>query len=89
MLIKVGCEKKNAIIEVCDDGVGIPACFLKDGLVYKKRDDKHHRVGVVTVEKRIKLLYGKDFGLNISNAVNGGASAKIRIPIIFEEDCNV
>ena len=89
VLIKVGCEKKNAIIEVCDDGVGIPACFLKDGLVYKKRDDKHHRVGVVTVEKRIKLLYGKDFGLNISNAVNGGASAKIRIPIIFEEDCNV
>lgn len=46
-------------------------------------------MGVVTVEKRIKLLYGKDFGLNISNAVNGGASAKIRIPIIFEEDCNV
>lgn len=83
-------EKSIAII-VSDNGLGIK----KDKLEYIQEqlnesdlnhieiesDDKGH-IGVINVQRRIQLLYGKNFGVHIESIEEKGTSVHITLPKI-------
>ena len=51
--------------------------------------DKHKAnidsIGILNVQKRIKLLCGKEFGLSYTENTGGGVTAHIQLPIVREE----
>ena len=64
-------------ITVIDDGQGMEAEKIQD-----IRLDK--RVGLNNVEKRIKLIYGQNYGLRIHSQKNNGTTVEIHLPLIVE-----
>lgn len=77
-------------LEVSDNGVGIDD-ETKEQLLNPpehsklKHKDKHTNVGIISVHKRIQILYGEQYGLIITSEINQGTSIRIRLPILSEE----
>ena len=81
---------QNSIeIQVADTGSG-----FKQGVKNKIDEmltncDKHKAnidsIGILNVQKRIKLLCGKEFGLSYTENTDGGVTAHILLPIVREE----
>ena len=78
-------EDEKLYIIVKDDGVGIDKDLLKD-LVFnlnEKYNSSDH-IGLYNVHKRIELLYGIDYGLEINSEVGKGTKVVLVLPEIFE-----
>lgn len=54
-------------------------------LHYDKEKPKTESIGILNVQKRIKLLCGKEFGLSYTENTDGGVTAHIRLPLMREE----
>lgn len=54
-------------------------------LHYNKEKPKTESIGILNVQKRIKLLCGKEFGLSYTENTDGGVTAHILLPIMREE----
>ena len=54
-------------------------------LHYDKEKAKTESIGILNVQKRIKLLCGKEFGLSYTENTGGGVTAHIRLPLMREE----
>lgn len=84
------CTEDLLHIVLGDDGVGIPEEDLKQLLDYsvEARDETgtHAKVGVRAVDKRIKILYGEDFGLSIDSEFGGGTRVLIAMPLSFPQE---
>lgn len=76
-------EDDNIILAVSDNGIGIPkeeaSCLLTDNNRVRKQGSG---VGLVNVNKRIQILFGKDYGLLIQSELDEGTTVLIRIPAI-------
>ncbi|MBO7746411.1 sensor histidine kinase [Paenibacillus sp. MWE-103] len=91
-LIRVGCRREggDAVLEVSDNGVGMDAETV-DRLLAPERygtpdgTNKHTNVGIISVHKRIRILYGDGYGLTIASAVGEGTTVRVRLPA-NEED---
>ena len=78
-------EDEKLYIIVKDDGVGIDKDLLKD-LVFnlnEKYNSSDH-IGLYNVHKRIELLYGIDYGLEINSETGKGTKVVLVLPEIFE-----
>lgn len=78
-------EDEKLYIIVKDDGVGIDKDLLKD-LVFnlnEKYNSSDH-IGLYNVHKRIELLYGIDYGLEINSEVGKCTKVVLVLPEIFE-----
>lgn len=78
-------EDEKLYIIVKDDGVGIEKDLLKD-LVFnlnEKYNSSDH-IGLYNVHKRIELLYGIDYGLEINSEAGKGTKVVLVLPEIFE-----
>jgi two-component system sensor histidine kinase YesM len=94
-IVSIGCWEKDddLYLEVSDNGVGIDEQTREHLLNPSehsklKQKDKHTNVGIISVHKRIQILYGEDYGLNITSELNQGTTIRIRLPIIREEHSN-
>ena len=82
-------EDEQVIIEVQDDSVGIARDAL-DGLVSEIENgeeeetapEKHARVGLRSVNRIIKLLYGDAYGMRIDSELNVGTSVRLNLPLL-------
>jgi sensor histidine kinase YesM len=54
-------------------------------LNYDKEKTNTESIGILNVQKRIKLLCGKEFGLSYTENTDGGVTAHIRLPMVREE----
>lgn len=76
-------EDADLLIEVCDNGEGIDQ-ELADRILEEeepeemKRDRAH--IGIKSIQKRIQILYGKDYGLAMVSSPGSGMIVKIRLP---------
>ncbi|HZH93407.1 MAG TPA: histidine kinase, partial [Tissierellaceae bacterium] len=68
---------KGTVIEVVDDGVGIPEDVLNSLLSDCGPRDC---IGLKNVHDRLINLYGKDYGLNITSRENEGTRVRMVIP---------
>lgn len=65
-------DSGHLVIQVSDDGVGIPIDRL--GAVYTEG------IGVSNVNERLKVLYGQDYQLEMKSEAGRGTQTLIRIP---------
>jgi two-component system sensor histidine kinase YesM len=87
-------EEGRICIKVCDDGIGIDEATLdrlRQNLSKSPDADSENdiavgsSIGIINVHKRIRLLYGEDYGLEISSKPAEGTTVTIILPVIFPE----
>ena len=59
-----------------DDGVGFNPADL---------DDSGTHVGLANVDRRLRLLYGEKYGVEIKSAPGNGCTVILRMPVETEE----
>lgn len=81
-------EEDKLIIDVIDNGNGIPPETLATLLEYDSVPEKgkFFGIGVKNVDERIKLIYGNNFGLSIISELNFGTQITIKLPAIKMEN---
>lgn len=79
---------QNIIIEVIDNGVGIGQQELSNLLRHSEvdkaenTDSSHTKIGVKSVDKRIKILFGETYGLRILSSLGTGTKVEIVMPMV-------
>ncbi len=81
-------EDGNIILSVADNGVGMSEEQVRLILTDNNRVHKHGSgVGLVNVNNRIQILFGKEYGLTVESELDEGTTVSIRIPAIpFTEE---
>ena len=85
VILDVQCEARQLLINVIDNGAGIPAATLQTiqaGLASDDVSAASGHIGLLNVNQRIKLYYGREFGLRVQSAGHGGTIVTVRIPRI-------
>ncbi len=82
-------KKEKIVIEVEDDGIGIPELYLKgneieDEIVSEQEGRKH--IGIQNVRERIRYLYGEEYGMKIERREGGGTRMILYLPLKEEGD---
>ena len=77
IIIKAEKINTETHITIEDTGVGIDEKIIEQLYNNKLQDGK---IGLSNVHNRLKSIYGKEYGLNISNRKTGGTLVKIIIP---------
>ena len=74
-------EQEDLVIQVSDDGVGMDAEEL--GSIFKEdnRKRKGGGYGVRNIDERLKLAYGKSYGLKFESILKQGTHVYVRIPL--------
>ena len=80
--IMIGQEGDTLICEIIDNGDGMETNLDKKMPSYKSKRQLFSGIGVKNVNERIKLLYGKTYGVEISSKLGEGTKVKLRLPII-------
>lgn len=79
-------------IDIIDDGVGIPQTKLNEikkmleNATENLKDIPDEHIGLINVQSRIQLIFGKSYGIDISSKINMGTLAHICIPIEEDEE---
>ena len=72
-------------VTVGDDGVGIEKDLLKELVVnLKEKYNLSDHIGLYNVHKRIELLYGSEYGLEIKSETGKGTEVVLVLPEIFK-----
>lgn len=76
-----GAKVDNKIcVEIEDDGIGMEEEVLTHIFDEKKWDIKSNGVGVTNVQKRLKLYYGPEYGIEYYSSPGKGTKAVVTIP---------
>ena len=82
-------EREDVVIEVADNGPGMPAevveRLLDQGGSYMAADSKGSGIGLRNVHRRIQLTFGREYGLTILSEPDDGTVVRIRLPALDEE----
>jgi len=91
--IQIVIQTNGAIltIDVTDDGMGMTCGQLEQirGNLSREEESPDGRIGLVNVNRRIKLYYGELYGLTVSGSVETGTSIRVMLPLIREETGNI
>lgn len=81
-IIWVKCFRKDKTVEfiISDNGEGIPGHKLEEIKKELQSDIIGNKVGIFNVQARIRLQYGKDYGISIDSSEKG-TKATITIPL--------
>ncbi|MGX8850808.1 cache domain-containing sensor histidine kinase [Amedibacillus sp. YH-ame10] len=74
--------RHQLVIEIIDNGCGMGVTQVDELLQVKDKDRRFSGIGIQNVDARIKLLYGKDYGVNISSAWQKGTIVTITLPVM-------
>lgn len=68
------------LLSISDNGAGMDEATLKDLVENLNKEDYRNSIGLFNVQNRIKLFFGKQYGLTIKSKLNEGTTVEIRIP---------
>ncbi|HEX2926760.1 MAG TPA: sensor histidine kinase [Ruminiclostridium sp.] len=76
-------ENESIYIEVADDGVGFESgtVDLDNCETINTRKKGHNSIGLINTHKRIKLMYGELYGIQIESRINEGSKVTVHIPV--------
>lgn len=85
--IKASILQSNLIIEIKDNGVGIPTQIInkifnemEESIINATLRNRKSGNGILNVHNRIRLAYGKNYGLNINTKEGLGTIIGIKLP---------
>lgn len=73
-------QNENVILKVMDDGVGMPEEKIKELLVKRSSPASEESFGLRSVDERIKLFFGEEYGLTIESEVGKGTTISVVFP---------
>lgn len=75
------------IFQVTDNGVGIPAEALKELIDYMDNNNKRlTSIGLRNVHRRLRILYGEEYGVKIASQPGMGTVVTACLPVITQGD---
>ncbi len=83
-------ENESIYFEVTDNGVGFESGSINlnvDSTVGKRKE--HNSIGLINTHKRIALMYGEPYGIQIESQINEGSKVTVRIPVDKGDSANV
>lgn len=88
--LKVSRDASNVVIEVTDNGAGMKEDELKminerlaadvNTFMNNSGNEKRKSIGLENVNRRIKLFYGEEYGLNMNSVFGEYTKVKVTIP---------
>ncbi|WML33964.1 sensor histidine kinase [Clostridium sp. OS1-26] len=84
IFIYAGIEDNKLLLMVKDTGLGMSEELVENILVTEHRESRGSGVGIKNVDERIKLCYGKEYGLKIESELEVGTTVKIYLPLYIE-----
>lgn len=86
--IKVFYRNGMVMIEVSDNGQGIPPNKLRELLAKLEKNDTSSgkSIGLTNVNKRIKMYHGEQYGLTVETALGRGTTIRITLPKVVDEN---
>lgn len=78
ILVTSRVEEEKLRIEVADNGKGMPESLIHQLLSSEENDAMH--IGIGSVQRRIQILYGKEYGLSI-HSDQEGTTVTISLPV--------
>ena len=80
--VSIKAAGKDILIHVKDNGVGFDPAVLKlsDTRLNPDGTLTREKVGVKNTDRRIKMMYGDKYGLNIKSEINEGTDIEIKVP---------
>lgn len=79
----------DVILSVTDNGIGMSEEEVRFLLTDGSRIHKHGSgVGLVNVNNRIRILFGKDYGLSVESEPDEGTTVTIRMPAVLYTEEN-
>ncbi len=89
--LNIRMENQSIFFEVIDDGAGFKngKIDLDDNETITSRKKGHNNIGLLNTHKRIKLIYGEPYGVQIESNTKIGAKVTVHIPIDRSETDNV
>ncbi|MGH4120509.1 sensor histidine kinase [Clostridium sp.] len=82
--IDINCkiQNENLIIDIRDNGEGMTEGVLAEIFaIMASNDNNTEHIGLYNVQKRIKLLYGNQYGIKIYSKIGEGTNIIIMLPI--------
>ena len=89
ILVQARREEDRLILRVEDDGAGMTQekCDLLNAELSRPAGMEYdHDYGIFNVNDRIRLSYGKDYGLRYEINASGGITVILTCPAVFRED---
>ncbi len=89
VFIKVYENQNNILFEISDDGVGFSEESLRD--FYRPKSIEYEPsggpgIGLKNSDRRIKLMFGEEYGISIISEAGAGALVTVKIPKIKGEE---
>lgn len=87
ILISAWAEEEELYICVEDDGVGMTEEAIRQLLQEDKKPDAkgHTSIGIINVNKRIRLLYGPQYGLSVQSELGKGTKMTLHMKTEYPE----
>ena len=82
--VEVKPDGDDIVFRVIDDGVGMSPEQVKAIMNQKPKD--HTGIGIKNVNDRLKIYFGKQYGLRIESVPDEGTCVEIRMPKVRQED---
>ena len=78
-------KDKCLCVDVRDDGIGIPEEKIPELLNHseKLKGDQMSSIGMPNVDRRLKLIYGEEYGLSVESQVGEYTQITVRIPLEY------
>jgi two-component system sensor histidine kinase YesM len=77
-------HNEEIVFTLTDNGVGMDLKQLEqiNYMLNNNGNQMDDHIGIYNVNQRIKIVFGKEYGLRVDSKVNFGTSVSIRIPIV-------
>ncbi|WP_313468149.1 histidine kinase [Carnobacterium sp.] len=81
--INIFIQEKNTqlIIEIMDNGIGMDTNNIDLNYLEEKKKNHLSGIGLKNIDDRIKLLFGKSYGVTIISSKGNGTTIRIELPI--------
>lgn len=75
----------DIMFEIIDDGCGIDTQKIHELQNSLESDnEKFNSIGIHNIDKRLKLIYGEKYGINIESKVGQGTKVSVLLPILTD-----
>ena len=84
ILIRIYGEGDDIVFQVEDNGVGMTE--EQCNFILDKEPGDNSGIGIKNVNDRVKIYFGKEYGLSIQSELDEGTIVTIRMPKVVQKD---